>query len=304
MHGRPLGQALFRSQPEDFTVDEIIDFEPSQQGEHILLHIKKRDQNTQWVANLLSDLAGIDRHAVGFCGLKDRFAVTTQWFSLHVPGRDIAQDQLQHPHFEILSKHRHHKKLKRGMHKGNKFALVLRDFLVDQQTVTQRLERIKRQGFPNYFGEQRFGWQANNLHKVAELVSQGKLKGNRHSTGLYLSAARSWLFNLLLDSYLRRGEPCPEDTGALWGRGRSASSQAMREIENTVLKPWSTWCNALEHSGLQQDRRAFLAQAENMQYQFAEVDVLTLNFSLPSGTYATALLREISKLFRPQVTAL
>ena len=66
-----------------------------------------------------------------------------------------------------------------------------------------------------------------------------------------------------------------EDTGALWGRGRSASSQAMREIENTVLKPWSTWCNALEHSGLQQDSRAVLAQAENMQYQFIEVDVLS-----------------------------
>ena len=54
------------------------------------------------------------------------------------------------------------------MHKGNKFALVLRDFLVDQQTVTQRLGELSA-GLSNYFGEQRFGWQANNLHKVAEL---------------------------------------------------------------------------------------------------------------------------------------
>ena len=304
MHGQPLGRALFRSQPEDFIVDEIIDFEPSQEGEHVLVHIKKRDQNTQWVAGLLSDLAGINRHAVGFCGLKDRFAVTTQWFSLHLPGRDMALDQLQHPHFEVLSMHRHHRKLKRGMHKGNKFAIVLRDFLVEPHTFDERFERIRLNGFPNYFGEQRFGWQANNLHKVSELVAAGKLKGNRHSTGLYLSAARSWLFNLVLDNYLCRGNLSLNDTGALWGRGRSSSDQALREIEDAVLKPWSTWCNALEHSGLQQDRRLFIAQAKDMHYQFIEADAVKLSFSLPSGTYATALLREISKLFRPQITAL
>ena len=88
MHGQPLGRALFRATPEDFQVDELIDFKPSEEGEHVLLKIRKRDQNTQWVAGLLADLVGIERNAVGFCGLKDRFAVTTQWFSLHVPGRD------------------------------------------------------------------------------------------------------------------------------------------------------------------------------------------------------------------------
>lgn len=304
MHGQPLDQALFRSVPEDFRVDEIIDFEPSKEGEHILLQIRKRDQNTQWVAGLLSDLAGIERNAVGFCGLKDRFAVTTQWFSLHLPGREIAEQQLQHPHFEILSMQRHHRKLKRGMHRGNKFAIVLRDFEVDRKTFAERIERIELYGFPNYFGEQRFGWEANNLHKVTELVASGKLKGNRHSTGLYLSAARSWLFNLILDAYLHSGRHSLDDTGPLWGRGRSTSNPVLQEIEDAVLKPWTAWRHALEHSGLQQDRRRLLVQANDLHYQFIKANVLELSFSLPSGSYATALLREMTKLFRPHISGL
>ena len=60
------------------------------------------------------------------------------------------------------------------MHKGNKFAIVLRDFLVEPHTFDERFERIRLNGFPNYFGERRFGWQANNLHKVSELVVMGK----------------------------------------------------------------------------------------------------------------------------------
>ena len=102
LHGESLGRASYRNYPEDFIVDELIDFQPAEEGEHLLLHIKKRDQNTQWVAGLLAKLAGIDRRAVGFCGLKDRFAVTTQWFSLHLPGSNLDIDQLNHSDFQIL----------------------------------------------------------------------------------------------------------------------------------------------------------------------------------------------------------
>ena len=304
MHGQPLACALFRNCTEDFRVDEIIDFEPSNEGEHVVVHIQKRDQNTQWVAGLLSELAGIDRGAVGFCGLKDRFAITTQWFSLHLPGREITREQLQHNHFQILSMHRHHKKFKRGMHAGNTFKIILRDFNIDNPTLEARLALIKSSGIPNYFAEQRFGWQGNNLIRVSELVASGRLKGNRQGTGLYLSAARSWLFNLLLDSYIRRGNTCLDDTGALWGRGRSTSNKELRKIETKVLNDWAEWCDALEHSGLQQDRRLLLAQPQNLKYRYIEADAVELSFSLPAGSYATAVLREIAELFRPGMTAL
>jgi len=304
MHGEPLGRAMFRYCPEDFSVDEIIDFQPSNEGEHLLLHIQKRDQNTQWVAGLLAELAGIERRAVGFCGLKDRFAVTTQWFSLHLPGREITQQQLQHEDFQILSSHRHHQKLRRGMHAGNRFNIVLRDFNVDTRVLYERLERIRCCGVPNYFAEQRFGRQGNNLNRAAELIAEGRLKGNKYGTGMYLSAARSWLFNLLLDSYLGLGSARLGETGALWGRGRSASVAELVKMETEVLANWGKWRDALEHAGLKQERRLFLSQPENFTYQCIDKNTFELNFDLLAGCYATAVLREIAELFRPDFTAL
>ena len=304
MHGEPIGTATFRQCPEDFNVQEIIDFEPSGQGEHLLIHIAKRDQNTQWVAGLLAKLAGIERNAVGFCGLKDRFAVATQWYSLHLPGKEINLQQLQHSDFQILSSGRHHKKLKRGMHAGNRFKILLRDFDIDQSQLTSRLESIRQFGVPNYFGEQRFGRQGNNLNRASELIVAGRLKGNRQGTGMYLSAARSWLYNLLLDAYLENAEISLEDTGALWGRGRSSTSGDFLEIENKVLSQWSSWCNALEHAGLKQQRRHFIIRPENFAYQYLDQGNLALNFDLPVGVYATAVLREIAELFRPDFASL
>jgi tRNA pseudouridine13 synthase len=299
-----LATASFRNCPEDFIVDEIVDFQPANEGEHLLLHIKKRDQNTQWVAGLLAELAGIDRRSVGFCGLKDRFAVTTQWFSLHLPGQEIEIDQLAHADFQILTSARHNKKLRRGMHAGNRFSIVLRDFSIDPEMLEHRLELIQKSGVPNYFTEQRFGWDANNLVKADELIGHGKLKGNRHGTGIYLSAARSWLFNLLLDRYLALGETNLKDTGPLWGRGRSTTEASFSEHEQQLLSDWSTWCHALEHAGLQQQRRAFFLQPQKFSYKGSAQGQFEFNFELPNGTYATAVLREIAELFRPEITRL
>lgn len=304
MHGEALASASFRNCPEDFIVDEVIDFEPANEGEHLLLQIKKRDQNTSWVAGLLAQLAGIDRRDVGFCGMKDRFAVTTQWFSLYLPGRNIQPDELAHSDFQILSKARHNKKLRRGMHAGNRFSIVLRDLSIDPEVLSRRIALIEQSGVPNYFAEQRFGWDANNLVKANELIEQGKLKGNRHGTGIYLSAARSWLFNLLLDRYLSLGKLDFADTGALWGRGRSATEAGFIEHEREILSDWSSWCHALEHAGLKQQRRAFMLQPLNICFEQLAEDQFKFNFELPNGSYATAVLREIAELFRPEITGL
>ena len=304
MHGEPLGTATFRQCPEDFNVQEIIDFIPSGEGEHLLVQIAKRDQNTQWVAGLLAQLAKIERNAVGFCGLKDRFAVANQWFSLHLPGREINIEQLNHSDFQVLSAGRHHKKLRRGMHAGNRFKIRLRDFEVKPTLLKKRMLMIERCGVPNYFAEQRFGRQGNNLNRAEELIAVGKLKGNRQGTGIYLSAARSWLYNLLLDAYLKNFESNFLDTGPLWGRGRSTTEGEFLVIENRVLSQWSSWCNALEHAGLNQERRQFILKPNNLQYRELAKNEFELSFDLPKGCYATAILREIAQLYRPQITAL
>lgn len=307
------GRAVYRSQPEDFQVDEILGFEPSAEGEHVFLHIRKRDQNTQWVAGLLAQLAGIKRNDVSFCGLKDRFAVTTQWFSLYMPGRDIALEQLQHSDFTVLSMTRHTKKLRRGMHAGNRFCLILREFaaLDDHfSEIDARLSAIAASGVPNYFGEQRFGHDGGNLVKAQSLIERDQLKGNRHGTGMFLSAARSWLFNLVLAERLHGqtwsialpGER--EPSGPLWGRGRSAASGDLQQLEQTVLADWQSWCYALEHAGLKQERRALILQPQAMAWQRLDRDQLQLTFELSGGCFATVILREIAELFRPKIEVL
>ena len=300
MHGDALTTATFRQCPEDFNVHEIIGFQPAGEGEHLLVHVKKRDQNTQWVAGLLAELAGINRHDIGFCGLKDRFAIATQWYSLHLPGREIDLNQLQHADFQILSSGRHNKKLRRGDHAGNRFSILLRDFDIDFERLSERLNAIEKQGVPNYFAEQRFGWDANNLVKAQQLIVDGRLKGNRQGTGIYLSAARSWLFNLLLHQYLAIGNLNFEDTGALWGRGRSATCGDFKQVENQVLEPWSDWCHAMEHAGLKQQRRKFILKPSKLTYKPTDKGQFELNFELPAGSYATAILREIAQLIRPE----
>jgi len=280
-----------------------MDLKPSGEGEHLWLLISKRDQNTAWVAGLLAKLAGVKRNDVGFCGLKDRFAVTSQWFSLYLPGRDLDLSCLKHDDFQILSAARHTKKLRRGMHQGNKFQIILRDFSVDETALQDRLNVIQKCGMPNYFGEQRFGHQGNNLREAQALISADKLKGNRHGTGLYLSAARSWLFNLVVEKRISENQLYQTseggDTGPLWGRGRSPVGGVIGEIESHVLAPWHDWCYALEHAGLTQQRRSVLVRPENIVSDWIERDQLKLQFSLPKGCYATVLLREIAELYRP-----
>ena len=307
------GRAVYRSCPEDFQVDEILGFEPSGEGEHLFVHVRKRDQNTQWVAGLLAQLAGIKRNDVSFCGLKDRFAVTTQWFSLYLPGREVSAEQLQHSDFEVLRLARNNKKLRRGMHQGNAFRLVLREFSALESRfadIEVRLKLIASSGVPNYFGEQRFGHDGGNLNQAQNLIERDQLKGNRRGTGMYLSAARSWLFNLVLAERLQRdcwstafaGEA--EPGGPLWGRGRSTASGDLQQLEETVLADWQAWCYALEHAGLKQERRALVLLPQAMHWQRVGDDQLALAFELAGGCFATVILREIAELFRPKIESL
>ena len=280
-----------------------MDIEPSGEGEHLWLLISKKDQNTSWVAGILAKLAGIKRNDVGYCGMKDRFAITTQWFSLHVPGRDLDLDTLIHSDFTILRTARHNKKLRRGMHQGNRFKIVLREFEVEEKSFDDRMKLISRYGVPNYFGEQRFGHQGNNLHEVQKLIIADKLKGNRHGTGLYLSAARSWLFNLVLARHIDNADGSldrlQDYTGPLWGRGRSSADRNAASVEEQVLKDWQDWCYALEHAGLKQERRNLILRSDSVLYDWIEPNQLSLEFSLSRGCFATALLREIAQLSRP-----
>jgi tRNA pseudouridine13 synthase len=322
--GEPEAAALFRTELEDFQVYEELGFSFSGEGEHLCLQIEKRGENTHWIAQLLAQFYGVDEVAIGYCGLKDRRAVTRQWFSVHLPNTDeVNRPELPSaPQYQLLSSARHCKKLRRGIHEANRFVIRLRQVQGGQEATESRLQQVVEQGVPNYFGEQRFGINGGNLLEADRLLAEqyganrhrgrGKRsssKGGSPKGGLYLSAARSYLFNLVLAERIRQGcwasplEGEDKPAGPLWGRGRSGEPAAVREIEEAVLSSWQDWTNSMEFSGLQQERRPLVLHPEGLSWQwYASKEAgndnmdLELSFALPSGGYATSVLREMIQL--------
>ena len=316
-----------RVQVEDFQVEEELGFTPSGAGEHVFLQIHKRNANTQWVADQLAKFAAIPKSAVSYAGLKDRQAITTQWFSVHLPKDTIDWATLNNDSFSILSQTRNRRKLRRGALQGNRFNIVIRDLHGDNSELKQRLENIGQSGVPNYFGAQRFGHDDNNL-KNAIALFQGDIKiRDRFRRGLYLSAARAHLFNLVLsarvaantwnnalsgDVMILNGSQSvftitdPDDdiqqrliqhdihpTGPLWGQGILMSSLQCHALETQLITEDNQLASGLVTAGLKQERRSLRVVPLNLNWHSAAADKLTIEFGLPAGCYATAVLREL-----------
>ncbi|WP_323847247.1 tRNA pseudouridine(13) synthase TruD [Microbulbifer magnicolonia] len=303
---RALGGAAitgdFRCAPEDFVVDELAAPPVAEIGEHVYLLLRKRGANTAWVAEQLARLAGVRPQDIGFYGLKDRHAVTTQWFSVWLGQKPEADWRLiNSDEIVLLEHHRGPRKLRRGEHAGNRFRIRLRNTRGDRDRAESVLAQLAG-GVPNYFGEQRFGRDGGNLDLVRRLAEENG-RCRKSEKAFAMSAARSWLFNQVLAERVRGdswqsplpGEPESEPTGPLWGRGRNLATDALGELEARVLDPWRPWCDWLEHCGLKQERRPLVLRPEAFFYEWSNDDLL-LEFALPGGAFATALLREVAEL--------
>lgn len=310
--------ARIRSSPDDFHVEELTAVRPTGHGEHLLVRLRKRGANTEWVARCLARQAGVKPRDVGFAGLKDRHAVTEQWFSIHVPGREIDPGALGGDEFQVLECIRHTRKIRRGALRGNRFRIVLRGVRGPRDALEERLHRIAEQGAPNYFGSQRFGRDGANL-----------LLGTHRSRvpGIRLSAYRAHLFNQVLGARVRRRDwdrvvagdwlsldgtqrifmvtaHDPElderaarmdvhPTGALWGKGSLPTEGTVAELETEVAKRLQDYVDVLERHGLKQERRPLRMRVQGPEWCWEETDKLILSFTLPRGSYATAVLREL-----------
>ncbi|MCB1925345.1 MAG: tRNA pseudouridine(13) synthase TruD [Gammaproteobacteria bacterium] len=328
-NGTPPLTGRLRATPEDFVVEEVLGYAPTGSGEHAFLVVRKRDRNTHDVARALARLAGVSQVAVGYAGLKDRQAVATQAFSVHLPGRESPDwTPLLDESLEVLEATRHDRKIRRGSLRGNRFEITVKDVEGDRDVAEARLHALREQGVPNYFGSQRFGHEGGNLSQVADLFAGRRTRIKRELRGLLLSAARAHLFNLVLarrveqrswasagsgDVLLLAGAGRqfafdPEDasiperlalmdihpSAPLCGRrSRSLSAtDAVLDLEVSVLEPWQDWVEALARNGLDEDRRALRLTVDGLQWQWADTD-LKLQFALATGSYATSVLREI-----------
>ncbi|NMP29938.1 tRNA pseudouridine(13) synthase TruD [Thalassotalea sp. M1531] len=326
LHGKPIATGEIRSSNSDFKVFEILPFSATGEGEHLLLHIEKSGENTTWVARQLAKHFGVKEMAVSYAGLKDRNAITQQWFGIHLPGKpndDLSAFNI--PNVKILSYARHNKKLRTGALIGNRFELTLRNVTAIDDAI-ERFEQIVHSGVPNYFGEQRFGFDGSNLNKALSLFNGQKIK-DRKKRGMYLSAARSYIFNQIIakriaqnaflspvigdvfmltgsqsifkstevdDDIIQRVAKHEIDiTASMWGAGDLLTAIDALAIESSVKDNNQQLCDGLENFGLKQERRRM--RLSMLQPNVVKVDdkTLTLSFILPAGSYATAILREV-----------
>lgn len=325
-HGGPPLRGRLRVEAADFEVEELIGFAPTGSGEHAFLTIEKTGTNTEWLAGQIARFAKVAPMAVGYSGLKDRHAVTRQFFSVHLPGKpDPDWAALALDGVRILDATRHNRKLKRGSHRGNRFTIRLREVRGDRAQAEQRIATIREHGVPNYFGEQRFGRDGGNIDLARALFAGRRL--GRAQRGIALSAARSQLFNVVLAQRVADGTwdraldgevwmlagshaifgplPIDEDistrlaahaihpTGPLWGAGELRSESAVRTLEESVADRWSDLAAGLAATDLKQERRTLRLQVADLAHSWIDEDSLQLDFSLPAGAYATTVLGEL-----------
>jgi len=294
--GMALFHATLKSTPVDFRVDEILGFEPDESGEHLYLQLEKRDMNTNELAELLENTYSVSSRDVGYAGMKDRHAITCQWFSVTTPrdenvlyealntqcltpARKASPDELnQCKEVRIRRAVRHSRKLRRGAHRANRFSITLRDVKWQaaigkqdrEQLLTSRIQLIKERGFPNYIGPQRFGHGGQNFRRAQQWFANSKKRTSRQQRSIWLSAARSALFNSVCAARVQHGS-------------------------------WHELLNGeLEKAGLKQERRALRAQAKDLSYEWLDESTIKIDFLLSPGVFATTLLKELCLCHEPE----
>ncbi|MDQ7016579.1 MAG: tRNA pseudouridine(13) synthase TruD [Gammaproteobacteria bacterium] len=325
---KPMQKAVLRCQPADFQVDEVLGFEPSGEGEHWFLQLEKTALNSDEVAKRVADLAQVKLMDVGYSGLKDRNAITRQWFSVYLPGQPAPDWQsLNSENVSVLQVTQHSKKLRRGVHKANRFEITLREFEGEFNELKNRLGFLQKNGFANYFGEQRFGHGGRNVEHALALFERRLRKVSRAKKSIYLSAARSWLFNCVLSERINQGrwsqlqqgdvvmlhgshsifaieavdellqqrlaEGDIHLTGPMWGKGCSKLGEEAYAWEKACIVSEPPLTVGLEAAGMKMERRPLRVFIKGVELTELEADVVRLAFELPTGSYATSLLREL-----------
>lgn len=321
----PMARATIRQKHTDFEVEETLSFEPSGEGEHLFLYIEKNNCNTDWVAKFLQQHFQLRSQDVGYAGKKDRYSLSRQWFSLHIPGKTEIDTQIENESFRVIKSIRHNKKLRKGSILHNHFKIRLTN--ISQPFSKNIFDQIKKSGFPNYFGYQRFGHHGNNLVKADKMLN-GQIKiRSRNKRGIYLSAARSYLFNLILaervrqknwqqavlgdclilagsksyflydktDAQIQRRLNSGDlhVSGWLAGSQLSETKQQAHEIEGDVLAEYASWIAGLDNARVNSARRVLSVIPKDLNFNQNDDSSGIIQFSLPAGCFATSLLREL-----------
>ena len=232
----PDWSAQFKTCAEDFVVDEKLSFNldevdnsaENNSYEHLYVRIEKKNLNTLAIVSFLTDYFQVATEDIHFAGLKDKHAITRQWFSIRLPGQkrkidtallknfnlyryvnpcsrhnsSLKTQLLSHPgqikvECKILEAIWHSVALKRGAISENQFSIVLRGLGAVNAEVLAMMQQLKHSGFANYYGLQRFGHNGRNLQNARSWFN-GDIQVDKPQQSLLISSARSFLFNQIL----------------------------------------------------------------------------------------------------------
>lgn len=329
LHGTPTATGVIKANPEDFVVVEDLGYSPDGEGEHLLVRIRKTGANTRFVAEALAKYLGIHLRDLSYAGMKDRHAVTEQTLCFRLPGNampDLRGFQLEG--VEILQVVRHKRKLRIGALAGNAFRLVIRQ-VSQREAVEHRLALIRDAGVPNYFGEQRFGHNGNNLTLAQQWARDEIRLRDRNKRSLILSAARSALFNQVTSarmhqqgglSHVLAGDALQLAGRGSWfvaqadelealqarvdqhelrvtapmpGRGEPGPQAEALAFEQQALADSSTLISLLDRERVDAGRRAMLVVPRDLRWAWWDDVTLEMQFWLPAGSFATSVVREL-----------
>ena len=322
---------------EDFIVEELPAYEPSGAGDHWYVRLEKRGMNTRDAALAVARFTKIPERDIGYAGMKDRHGVTTQWLS--VPARAPAPDTWTLPDtVKLVAVSRHNNKLRTGHLRGNRFKIGLVGTAADGAEHARALfARLAERGHVNYFGSQRFGRDGRNVaDAVAWLTGRTPLPRGRERflSKLYTSALQSEIFNryatrrvtagldrLLMGEVVRlQGAGASfvvEDieremprynardlclTGPMPGPKMRAAKGEAATLEAEVLAELELSDAALGELGRHAPgtRRDLLVRPEAWAvHDDPAAKRLRVEFELPAGSYATVLVRELTRAIEP-----
>lgn len=320
-------EGVIRHLPQDFQVEEVPAYSPRGSGEHLFLLIEKQGLTTRAVVEFLRDRLHINEAHIGVAGLKDKHALTRQWFSIPACYQAHLERLAELEGVRVLEWGLHPHKLKVGHLRGNRFRILIRPRggPLSGQAAEAILRELERQGVPNYYGPQRFGLGGLNPLKGYALAQKNKVHSPSWLKKFLLSSLQSLLFNDWLALRLEEGlfaqviegdvakkhdtggEFIVQDaarenpralrfeisaTGPLYGKKYREAEGLARALEDRILQKYR-----LERSHFASrrgDRRLIRFPLTDWGVEEAP-EGLWVRFFLPKGAYATAVLRELMK---------